>query len=67
MTKIPEIKMVGDGKGIFIFVGGVKIAERGRPGTAHAKRWISLEPGWTVRDVRGGKAIEIECDGVRVH
>jgi hypothetical protein len=24
--------------------------------------WIMLEPGWTVRDVKGGKAIEVSYE-----
>ena len=44
---------------VFLLVGGRKIAKRGLPGTAHANTWIILEPGWMVRDVKGGKAIEV--------
>jgi hypothetical protein len=29
---------------VFVLVGGVKIAKRGLPGTAHANTWIMLEP-----------------------
>jgi hypothetical protein len=43
----------------------VKIAKRGRPGTGHARTWISLEPGWSVQDCGGGREIEIEQNGVR--
>jgi hypothetical protein len=46
----PEVKIVSDGKDIFVVANGVKIAKRGRPGTAQAKTWVSLEPGWTVLD-----------------
>src|SRR5262245_25601373 len=43
---------------VFVLVGGVRIAKRGL-GTAHAATWITLQPGWLVRDVKGGKAIEV--------
>ena len=48
-----------DGEELFVIYNGVKIAKRGEPGTLHAKTWISLEPGFTVRDTEDG-AIEVE-------
>lgn len=38
------------GDDCFVTVEGVRIAMRGHPGTAWAKMWISLEPGWRVLD-----------------
>jgi hypothetical protein len=52
---------------VFVLVGGVKIAKRGLPGTAHANTWIMLEPGWMVRDVKGGTTIEVSYEHVRMH
>jgi hypothetical protein len=52
---------------VFVLVGGVKIAKRGLPGTAHANTWIMLEPGWMVRDVKGGTAIEVRYEPARMH
>jgi hypothetical protein len=43
-----EVKM--EGPDIFVLANGVKIARRGHKGTAQAKTWISLEPGWRVFD-----------------
>jgi hypothetical protein len=48
------------------------IAKRGKPGTLHAKTWISLEPGVVVRDVlmpesESGWGMVIEINNVRVH
>lgn len=66
----------GDGEDIFIILDGVKIAKRGHPGTPYAGTWVSLEPGYTVRDCQGtvfsedgeeGSEIEVEYNGVRVH
>jgi hypothetical protein len=47
---------------VFLLVGGRKIAKRGLSGAARANTWIVLEPGWTVRDVKGGKAIEVSYE-----
>jgi hypothetical protein len=52
---------------VFVLIGGVKIAKRGLPGTAHANTWIMLEPGWMVRDVKGGRAIEVSRERFRMH
>jgi hypothetical protein len=41
---------------VFLLIDGVKIAKRGLPDTPHADTWIMLEPGWMVRDVKGGTA-----------
>jgi hypothetical protein len=40
---------------------------RGLPDPAHANTWIMLEPGWFVRDVKGGKAIEVSYEHTRIH
>ena len=45
----------------------MKIAKRGLPGTAQADTWIMLEPGWMVRDVKGGTAIEVRYEPARMH
>ena len=60
----PTIEIVSDGDDLFVLADGVKIAKRGRPGTAQARTWVSLEPGWRVLD-QGG-ALVVERDGVRV-
>ena len=56
-----------DGENIFVLIDGVKIAERGLPGTAQADTWIMLKPGWMVRDVKGGMAIEVRYEPARMH
>jgi hypothetical protein len=56
---------------MFVSVAGVQIAKRGRVGTPQARTWISLEPGWTVRDCPSdgvhGDSIELEYRRARVH
>jgi hypothetical protein len=68
MKKV-EVEFAEAGNEIVVVVDGLRIAKRGRPGTPHAKTWVLLEPGWTVRGVwEGGEyAIEIEHNGVRIH
>jgi hypothetical protein len=44
----PTLTMHNDGEDTFVVADGVTIAKRGRPGTAQAGTWISLEPGWSV-------------------
>jgi hypothetical protein len=46
---------------------GLKIAKRGLPDTPQADTWIMLEPGWMVRDVKGGTAIEVCYERARMH
>jgi hypothetical protein len=52
---------------VFVLVAGTKIAKRGLPDTPHAATWIMLVPGWMVRDVKGGKAIEVRYERARMH
>jgi hypothetical protein len=51
---------------LFVVVNGVKVAKRGRPGTAQANTWVSLGPGWTVLDRNYPEEIEVMFEGVRV-
>ena len=62
----PDVVMEFTGDDAFIVFDGVKIAKRGHPGTAQAKTWVSLQPGWRVLDGPNLDSIAIECDGVRV-
>jgi hypothetical protein len=64
----PSCEIYRDGNGdVFVLVSGKKIAKRGLPDTARAHTWIMLEPGWMVRDVKGGKAIEVRYERARMH
>jgi hypothetical protein len=67
MSSDPVCELHNDGKDVFVLVDGVKIARRGPPNTAQAKTWIVLEPGWIVRDVDHGNAIEVRFEGATVH
>lgn len=42
-----EIVFADDGTP-FVVVDGIKVAKRGAAGSAQARQWISLEPGWRV-------------------
>ena len=50
-----------------LLIDGMKIAERGLPGTAQADTWIMLKPGWMVRDVKGGTAIQVSYEHAWMH
>jgi hypothetical protein len=52
---------------VFVLIDGMKIAERGLPGTAQADTWIMLKPGWMVRDVKGGTAIQVSYEHAWMH
>jgi hypothetical protein len=67
MNDDPVCELQNDGEDIFVLVDGVKIAKRGRPDTEQAMTWIVLEPGWIVRDVQSGEAIEVRYEGARIH
>jgi hypothetical protein len=56
-----------EGNDIFVVADGIKIAKLGHPGTPQAETWVSLEPGWTVRDCDDGESIEIEYKRHRMH
>jgi hypothetical protein len=44
----PECTIESDGLNLFVVFDGVRIAERGEPGTPQAGTWVSLEPGYEV-------------------
>jgi hypothetical protein len=52
---------------IFVLLDGVRIAKRGYPNTPEARTWVSLGPGYTVRDNADLTQLIIELEGVRVH
>ena len=56
-----------EGSDIFVVADGVKIAKLGHPGTLQAKTWVSMDPGFTVRDCDDGDSIEIEYKRQHMH
>ena len=50
MHKRRHLMLIYDGNNRvrFLTVDGVRVAERGLPGTEHAGTWIPLVPGWEV-------------------
>lgn len=60
----PHIQVQQEGDEIFVFVNSVRIAKRGEPGTAHARTWVSLEPGW---EVNGLSVLHISYTQPAVH
>ena len=62
-TTDPEFKVEFDGKETYVICNGVKLAIR------RDKRWVSIEPGVTVRDVieNGRHGIEVGFCRVTIH
>jgi len=59
----PEFKVEFDGEEMYVMCNGVMLAIR------RDNRWVSIEPGVTVRDVveNGRQGIEVEYRRVTVH
>jgi hypothetical protein len=53
-----DIKVVGEGKEVFVEVDGIRIARRG-PAGLQKSMWISLEPGWQVFDGENFETVAI--------
>ena len=67
--KAPPFEVQSDGTDLYAVFHGVRIAKRGAKGTPQARTWISLEPGYRVRDEygeRGALTIVIEYCFTRV-
>jgi hypothetical protein len=67
--KAPPFEVQTDGTDLYAVFHGVRIAKRGAKGTPQARTWISLEPGYRVRDEygeRGALTIVIEYCFTRV-
>lgn len=65
--EVKNWRVAYEGEEAFVIVNDVKVAKRGKPGTPEATAWLSLERGWTVRDIRGTYgAVELQYNGKRV-
>jgi hypothetical protein len=52
-----------DDVNVYVVVDGRRVARRGKPDTPHEGQWISLEPGFVVRNVGNWDGIVVEfCD-----
>jgi hypothetical protein len=49
-AKARSFELQADGTDLYAVFQGVRIAKRGAKGTPQARTWISLEPGFRVRD-----------------
>ena len=65
MTTALQVSIECKGGDIFVVADGIKIAKLGHFGTAET--WVSLEPGWTVRNCEDGDSIVVECKRQRMH
>jgi len=62
-----DIKVVGEGKDLFVEVDGVRIARRGYLNCPQAGTWVSLEPGWEVFDGKDFGSITVKHTKAQVH
>ena len=58
-----EAAIESDGTDVFVIYDGKRIAKRGHPDTPQAGTWVSLEPGYTVRDKNYPQELVIEYEG----
>ena len=65
-AKAPPFEVQADGTDLYAVFHGVRIAKRGANGTPQARTWISLEPGYRVRDEYGELTIVVEYWFARV-
>jgi hypothetical protein len=57
VTVQTERKRIGVPRDRFLMVDGLKVARRGYPNTPAEGTWVSIEPGWEAKDVKGGDEI----------
>jgi hypothetical protein len=68
----PVLEAEFRGVDVLLYLDGILIAQRGRPGTDRAGTWISMSPGVVVYEREGeGPAwppsIVVERHGTRIH
>jgi hypothetical protein len=61
-TKAKECMIVAINGVPVVVYDGMEIAKRGAPGMALARTWISIEPGYAVRDYGDGDMTGIEVE-----
>jgi hypothetical protein len=67
-NKQPTCEVIDDSESIFVVIDGIGVAQRGEPGTRHAKTWVSIEPGLVVFDVGAdNRPISVTYSGASVY
>jgi hypothetical protein len=59
---VSKAAIENDGTDLFVVFNGVRIAKRGRPETAQARIWVSIDPHYTVLD-SGPLGLVVKYDG----
>jgi hypothetical protein len=57
-----KFDLMSDGKEIYVYCDGLRVAKRGHPNTPQAKTWITLVPGYTVISSGDHTIIEVAID-----
>jgi hypothetical protein len=65
--KLPECVVEITKTEIYVVYDGIRIAQRGKPGTAQAKTWVPLEPGYVVYDAPDLSEIVVGRTDPRIH
>ena len=60
-----DIRVVGEGKDLFVEVDGVRVARQ--MDSPQEGMWISLEPGWEVFDGKNFESVTVRYHDVQVH
>jgi len=58
-----EAAIESDGTDVFVIYDGKRIAKRGHPDTPQTGTWVSIEPGYTVRDRGYPQELVVEYEG----
>jgi hypothetical protein len=62
-----DIRIVVEGKAMFVEVDGVRIARLGYRDSPQAGTWVSLVPGWEVFNGKDSKSITIKHTQSKMH
>jgi hypothetical protein len=63
----PKVSLMNDEAGMFVVVDGVRVAQRGYPGTLQEGTWVSLKPGWEVLEDEDLEVLHVRYNGFTVH
>ena len=66
-AKGPKVEVEHTDADLFVVVDGVRVAERGQPGTSAAGTWVTLVEGYTVNGPEDHSTIGIFIHGRRIN
>jgi hypothetical protein len=66
-AKGPKVEVERTDTDLFVVVDGVRVAERGQPGTSAAGTWVTLVEGYTISSPDDHSTIEVMVHGRRIN